>query len=186
MNNIANRIKMIRNEFGLNQKEFAERLGVTNAHISRMEKGITTPSEALMKLMCKEFEINIEWLKSGTQPMFESDYNIDDKMEKAVSTFNKLMHSENSTVRNQAAELNLLFSNITNIEFSNDDMKILYLNNLINLFSIIDRYTATIKDTIETGQQTLEEVQNINFTLFKNDLQNYVDELQRILFLSQK
>ena len=185
MDTIAERLKYIRKEYLLNQKQFAEKIGVTNAHISRMEKGITVPSEALTKLICKEFDINTEWLKSGKGPIFESDFNIDEKMEKSVSTFNKLLRSDNSMIKNQASELNLLFTQITNVESFNDDMKILYLNNIINLFSIVNKYTSLLKDDISTGQLTLKDIHDQIFTMYKNDLLNYVDELQRLSFLCQ-
>ena len=42
-----------------------------------MENGISVPSEALTKLICKEIDINTEWLKFGRGPVFESDINID-------------------------------------------------------------------------------------------------------------
>lgn len=62
---MAERLKKIRTDCGLNQIEFSKILGVTNAHISRMEKGITVPSDSLSKLICKAFGINEEWLRSG-------------------------------------------------------------------------------------------------------------------------
>lgn len=62
---IGGRIKEIRRFHKVSQVEFAKRLCVTKAYISRLEKGITMPSEPLMKLICIEFEINIDWLKRG-------------------------------------------------------------------------------------------------------------------------
>ena len=186
MESIGLRIKKIRKEYGLNQKEFGERLGVTNAHISRMEKGITEPSEALSKLICKEFGISMDWLKNGHGPMEEAELGIDDKMYESTTQFNKLLRSDNNTVRNLAAELNVLYASITGVDYMKDDLKILYLNNIINLLSIVNKYTKNIKEELITGQLILPDMQNNIFSLYKNDLLNYVDELQRFVFLAQR
>ena len=73
MNSICMRVKTIRKEWGLSQVEFAKRLGVTNSHISGIEKGKTVPSEALIKLICKEYLITEKWLKTGVEPMLQED-----------------------------------------------------------------------------------------------------------------
>lgn len=48
-------IRAIRKEFGLSQKEFGERLGVTHAHISKIEAGKERASETLLRLIDYEF-----------------------------------------------------------------------------------------------------------------------------------
>lgn len=73
MNPICLRVKIIRKEWGLSQVEFAKRLGVTNSHISGIEKGKTVPSDALIKLICKEYKISENWLKNGIEPMMQED-----------------------------------------------------------------------------------------------------------------
>ena len=69
---IGQRFRLIRDHHGLTQVAFASRLGVTSAHISKIEKEKTSPSEAFIKLVCKEYGVNEEWLKEeiGT-PFFD-------------------------------------------------------------------------------------------------------------------
>lgn len=71
LNTIGERIKFIRREFLLIQVQFAQRLGVTNAHISKIENGITSPSVALIKLICQSFKVSEHWLKEGIMPIYE-------------------------------------------------------------------------------------------------------------------
>lgn len=66
----GDRIRIVREIFGLNQVEFAKRLCVTNAHISKLEKRDVKPSGALMKLICMEFRISADWLEKGEGPMY--------------------------------------------------------------------------------------------------------------------
>lgn len=51
-------IKAIRQRYGLSQQEFGARLGVTHAHISKIESGKENPSETLLKLIKYEFKID--------------------------------------------------------------------------------------------------------------------------------
>ena len=51
-------IKAIRQRYGLSQQEFGSRLGVTHAHISKIESGKENPSETLLKLIRYEFKID--------------------------------------------------------------------------------------------------------------------------------
>lgn len=48
-------IKEIRQKYGLSQQEFGARLGVTHAHISKIESGKENPSETLLRLIRYEF-----------------------------------------------------------------------------------------------------------------------------------
>ena len=52
---MAWKLKNIRNKFGLSQRDFGKRLGVTHAYISRIESGKENPSETLLKLLSYEF-----------------------------------------------------------------------------------------------------------------------------------
>lgn len=59
------RIKLIRKNKGLSQEEFGKRLSVTKASISRIEAGINNPSDQTIKLICSEFNVNENWLRTG-------------------------------------------------------------------------------------------------------------------------
>lgn len=61
-----NRIKQVRKESGLSQLEFAQRLGFsTNGAIANIELQRTEPKDSLIKLICKEFNISEDWLRTG-------------------------------------------------------------------------------------------------------------------------
>lgn len=70
---IHERIKELRKELGLNQEEFGERLGVSRSVIANIEYDrLKRPDqkESLYKLICKEFNVNEEWLRTGNGEMF--------------------------------------------------------------------------------------------------------------------
>lgn len=57
----------------LTQESFAEKLGVSRSVIKNIELNLLAKPDqklSLMKLMCKEFNVNEEWLLNGTGSMF--------------------------------------------------------------------------------------------------------------------
>jgi len=62
---IHERIRKIRKSSYLTQAQFAERLGVTRGHISKIETGPAVPSASLIEQICKEFWVSITWLRDG-------------------------------------------------------------------------------------------------------------------------
>lgn len=76
MDDIKDRIKKIRKDSHLTQVEFGNRLGVKGNTITGYETGIRTPSDAIIFSICREFNINEDWLRYGHEPMkkvFEGD-----------------------------------------------------------------------------------------------------------------
>ena len=65
------RIKLLRKTLGLSQSEFGLRIGVRQTTIAGYENGIRVPLDAVITSMCREFNVNEEWLKAGKGPMFE-------------------------------------------------------------------------------------------------------------------
>lgn len=68
------RIKIIRKLKGLNQADFGKKIGLSESAICNYESGRRTVSELTIKSICREYNINYEWLKNGIEPM---DYDID-------------------------------------------------------------------------------------------------------------
>lgn len=64
------RFKEIRQYFNLSQEAFGKRLGVQKSSISKVEKGINGMTEQMLLSVCREFDINEEWLRTGQGKMF--------------------------------------------------------------------------------------------------------------------
>lgn len=64
------RIKRLRKELDLTQQEFADRISVKRGAIANYEIGRNIPSDSVVSLICREFNVNEEWLRSGTGEMF--------------------------------------------------------------------------------------------------------------------
>lgn len=62
---IGERIKQIRTDLGLTQRQFASMLGIKDAYVSMLEKGKNVPSEQLILNICRRYDVNREWLEEG-------------------------------------------------------------------------------------------------------------------------
>lgn len=67
---MKDRIKKIRKELDLTQQKIADRLGVQRNTIAMYEMGKTAPSEAIILSICREFNVNEDWLRTGHGEMF--------------------------------------------------------------------------------------------------------------------
>lgn len=67
---VNERVKEIRKSNELTMDKFGERIGVTKAAISKIEKGERGVTDQMIKLMVKEFGVNENWLRTGDGEMF--------------------------------------------------------------------------------------------------------------------
>lgn len=67
---MKDRIKKIRKELDLTQQEFADRIGVKRGGIANYEIGRNEPTDSVISLICREFNINEDWLRTGEGEMF--------------------------------------------------------------------------------------------------------------------
>lgn len=69
MSEINSRIAAVINASGLTKTAFAERLKVSQQHISRLAKD-GTPSDRTIVDICREFGVSEHWLRTGDGEMF--------------------------------------------------------------------------------------------------------------------
>lgn len=64
------RIREVRSALGLTQNEFGSRLGVARNTVANYETGNRSPSNQIVISICREFNVNEDWLKDGQGEMF--------------------------------------------------------------------------------------------------------------------
>lgn len=65
------RLVQIRKAVGLTQTEFAAKLGISRSNIGSYETRATALSSAVIRLVCKTFNVNETWLRTGEGEMFK-------------------------------------------------------------------------------------------------------------------
>jgi len=68
---MGERIRLLRKALNLTQQEFADRIGVKRNTIAQYEIGRNEPIDSILSLICREFDVNEEWLRTGSGPMFK-------------------------------------------------------------------------------------------------------------------
>ena len=68
---MKNRILKIRKDSKLNQEDFGLGLNLTKNYISLIETGNRIPSDRTISDICREFNVNEDWLKNGTGDMYK-------------------------------------------------------------------------------------------------------------------
>ncbi len=110
------RIKKLRKALALTQQEFAERIGSVQNTITGYETGRRIPSSQVITLICKEFNVNEAWLRTGEGEMFvESDdtilsqlareYQMDSFETAMVSNFLKLKPEQREAIKQYVKSL---------------------------------------------------------------------------------
>ncbi len=72
------RIRALRKQLGLNQTEFGARIGVKQTTIAGYERGASTPLDAVVSAICREFGVSEMWLRTGEGEMFPPRGRMDD------------------------------------------------------------------------------------------------------------
>lgn len=67
---LKDRLKILRKALGLTQKEFASRIGISRGSIATYETREGTPGNSVVGLICREFNVSEEWLRTGDGEMF--------------------------------------------------------------------------------------------------------------------
>ncbi|MCF2569505.1 helix-turn-helix transcriptional regulator [Mediterraneibacter glycyrrhizinilyticus] len=67
---MKDRIKKLRKELDLTQQEFADKLGIKRNTVASYETGKSNLSDGAVSLICREFSVNEEWLRTGKGEMF--------------------------------------------------------------------------------------------------------------------
>lgn len=70
METIGTRIKEIRKGAGLTLEKFGAKIGITAASLSTIENGKSNPSVQTVLMICREFNVNEDWLRDGTGEPF--------------------------------------------------------------------------------------------------------------------
>ena len=95
------RIKQIRTTLKLTMEKFGERLGVTKTAISYVENNNRSVTEQMIKAICREFNVDYDWLVYGTGEMFSElpktildelcrQYDLDDLDKQLIQEYIKL------------------------------------------------------------------------------------------------
>lgn len=65
-----NRIRKLRKSLDLTQEKFGSRIGVKGNTVAQWESGRNDPPDSSITFICREYNVNEAWLRTGTGEMF--------------------------------------------------------------------------------------------------------------------
>ncbi len=68
---VNERLKQLRKSLNMTLEAFGKKLGVTKTAISRLEKGERNLTEQMILAICREFNVNENWLRTGSGEMYD-------------------------------------------------------------------------------------------------------------------
>lgn len=104
------RVKQLRNMLDMSQSAFARRLGITAAGISKIENGNRSLTVQMLLMICKEFNINENWLRYGEGEIFKQKlpdnleqlsqlYHLDELDQKIIFEYIRLDEAKRSIIK---------------------------------------------------------------------------------------
>lgn len=79
----------------MTQQEFADKIGISRGNIAAYEVGKNDPSDAVISLICREFNVSEDWLRNGTGDMFRPV----DRDAEIAEFVGKALHGESDTFK---------------------------------------------------------------------------------------
>ncbi len=73
----------------MTQEKFGNELGVTKTAISKMELGIYSVTDTMIRLICSTFNVNETWLRTGEGEMF-CEISEDDQLMRIMAMATKV------------------------------------------------------------------------------------------------
>lgn len=126
------RLKRLRRELNITQQEFADRIGIKRSTMATYESGRNEPIDAVISLICREFDVNEDWLKTGDGEMFEE---LTDQ-EKTMKYIAKLVKDKDSVVANSITAVAITYEQL-------DDAGKAVIDK--TLLQCIDNYRSLVK-----------------------------------------
>ncbi len=110
VNYLDNRVKLIRKKLNISQADFGNKLGITGAGISKIENGKRNLTEQMLRMICKEFNINEKWLRSGEGEVFRQlpseaigrladNYRLDELDKRIISEYVRLDEKKRQVIK---------------------------------------------------------------------------------------
>ncbi len=66
---LGERIRLLREQEGLNQRDFSARIKIAQGTLAQFETGVRKPKDIHIIAICREFAIDENWLRTGNGDM---------------------------------------------------------------------------------------------------------------------
>ncbi len=117
--NIHERLKYLRQQLNLTTRAFGASINMSGGAITNMEKGTRNVTERTIRDVCREYNVNSDWLINGTEPIFEditNELDIDDDVKQLTKQYSLLSDTDQELVKRMinslAEKINKTYQNV--------------------------------------------------------------------------
>ncbi len=99
---IHERLKHLREQLNLTTRAFGAAINMSGGAITNMEKGTRNITERTIRDVCREYNVNPNWLINGAEPIFEditSELDIDDDVKQLAKQYSLLSDADRELVK---------------------------------------------------------------------------------------
>lgn len=99
---IHERLKYLRSQLGLTTRAFGASINMSGGAITNMEKGLRNITDRTVKDICREYNVNPDWLANGTEPVFQdavSSLDIEEDVKQLARQYSLLSDKDRELVR---------------------------------------------------------------------------------------
>lgn len=185
---IGERIKQVRKERKISQVDFAKELGITQAYVSKLEKGSENPSDMLLKFISFRFGVSYNWLKTGEECNECKVYTdiINDNFRDTCNRFSNVLikchESEQFEMNASFKQLIIIFENIVNTKnwnkmrnakiFEDIDFLLIYISSYIYRLSSLDLESDEYNKNVDLITSDIIQMITDKFSNIANEIKN--------------
>lgn len=141
MTTINERVRYIRQQNKLTQKQFAEKIGISREHLCRIESQKEKPSEQILLLITALFGIDEDWLYNGTGT--SDNMSLTTTLNTSIQDLTNIIKLSNYNQDDMIVCIILLtniFRNIYQYQNGNNSEKIILIESILrNLSEIVKK-----------------------------------------------
>ena len=99
---IHERLKYLRAQLHLTTRAFGASINMSGGAITNMERGTRNITERTIRDVCREYNVNPDWLTDGTGPIFEdmtNELDLDDDVRQLARQYSLLNDDDRELVK---------------------------------------------------------------------------------------
>ncbi|MCI8837062.1 MAG: helix-turn-helix transcriptional regulator [Hungatella sp.] len=100
--NIHERLKFLRDQLNLTTRAFGSAISMSGGAITNMEKGTRNITDRTIRDICREYNVNPDWLINGSEPIFgdvTDELDIDDDVRQLTKQYSLLNNEDQELVK---------------------------------------------------------------------------------------
>ena len=163
---IGDRIKTVREHFGMTQEDFGATIGRVGSHVSKLERGLTEPSDELILSICRILDVSYEWMKYGQGKMLKMPVPRTDYM-MLGERIRKVRLEQGLTQAEFASRIGSALGTVSNVELKKNTPSRRWVQRIADEFHVSLQWLLTGID--DGGQYIVEEKINKMVAYMRNN-----------------